>query len=130
MSELSDVLEKSEITFPRAIDLGEVKRLMRFLAEKMPAHIGYSHPKPHESGNNPKFEGAIRRDGNLSTAFFKLEKVCSHNGSGKYGSLRFHTIPGYILGDDPKEVEIWNDSRALIEAYFSQRNSSSELRTN
>ena len=131
MNGLDSLLEQSVINFPRPIDSEEAKSLMILLADKLPAHIGYScktgvdiqpNGKPHElklEETDLKLEGSIRRKSNLATAFFKLEKDHSHEGLGKYSYLRFHTIPGCTLGDDPNEIEIWDRVRVLIKDYFS-----------
>ena len=131
MSELDSLVEKAEIKFPRAIDSKEVKSLMMLLAEKLPASIGYSckvrgdikpNGKPHElksEESDLKFEGSIRRDSNLATAFFELGRAYSHEKSGRYDYLKFHALPGCLLGNDQNEVEIWDNVRGLIEKYFS-----------
>ena len=133
MSELDSFLEKAEIEFPRPIGSEEAKSLLTLISKKLPANIGYSSKtggyiqpngnphklKPEES--DLKFEGSIRRDVNLATALFKLGRADPHKESGKYNHLKFHAIPGRTLGADRDEVGIWDDVRALIKDYFSQR---------
>ncbi|MEK6840371.1 MAG: hypothetical protein AABX79_00250 [Nanoarchaeota archaeon] len=62
MDESEDFPEKSEIIFPRTVDLNEAKGLMAFIAENMSVRIGYS--------SRSKFEGAIRRNSEPVNCFF------------------------------------------------------------
>ena len=133
MTDLDSLLEKAEIKFPRPIGSGEAKNLLILISKKLPAHIGYSRKtggyiqpngKPHQlksEESDLKFEGSIRRDGNLATALFKLGRADPHKESGEYDHLKFHAIPGCTLGADPDEVGIWESARFLIGEYFSQK---------
>jgi len=135
MGELEELLEKSNIKFPRPINRNAARHLLMLIMRDMPAaHVGYSSTvrgdidrldeeteKLKLEESDAEFGGTISNKRTRRTSYFKLGRVDRPDLPGGYCSLIFNTIPGYRLDEhDPNEVEIWKRTREIVEDYFSQ----------
>ncbi len=127
--DLDKLMEASTIEFPRDLKSKELKKLLKYISNQLPAHISgklerhinFLSPDDSEKSidyGSINFVAMIRDTKNFR---FDAFETYHNDDSGKISGIRFQTIPGYSLGDhDDKNVELWQDVRKVIESYFQQ----------
>ncbi len=130
---LEDVLAKSEIIFPRFLNLDEMNGLLEYYNTKGKIAVRYQLTMQHDLGiplPPSKTEDPLDlRNFYLLTLSGRITSLQDHYaldsfevlGQHEQGikGLRFQLIPGYELNEyRPEVVALWNKVKTLTEKYF------------
>ena len=128
---ISELIEKSTIKFPRAISLSGAEKLLRYIADKLPANVAYTINRHRTLYHKNEMEISLREgstgiSGNIACrktpiAFDSFEFTLSISDSSKLDTMQFNIIPGYELSEHRQEVrKLWDETRKIVFKYFSK----------
>ncbi len=134
VSDLDELRKESTIEFPRSLEFKEVLKLLDYISINLPGHLSgkierhfnFRSPKEREDTETKRgleygtstFGVMIRDENNYA---FDAFETCNDRDLEKISSIRFQTIPGYVLEDHNKENrKLWSDVRRQIEDYFAK----------
>ena len=110
---LDEIVKRSSINFPWGLTLEQTGELVKYIATKLPADINYSL-----SMKSKVLGGSISHK-EKSLKFIPFQMYSKKNES-KLAGLRFPLSPEWEMGGRrPKEMELWDDVRAIIDDYFT-----------
>ncbi len=132
--ELSDLIERTTVNFPRPIGVGEVEELFKFIAYESEHRIDYivesrvnvvpdsgTHNPPLVHNSSNKIKGDVLADHPFRGAHFEGISSEFSDDCALVGGLRFQTIPGYKISEhNPNEVMVWDEVRKWTAIYFSR----------
>ena len=134
MSELSELIGRTEIGFPRGINFEQVEGLFDFLSENSidvrynVTIMGVKTNRGSEFSANERYVSDISGtmtnfsdNGNFGMGSF----FCIRNPEfmeNNFSGIKFQTIPGYEIEEhNSQEVILWDKVKKLTEKYFSNK---------
>ncbi len=129
---LENLIERTNITFPRPLDANDVKPFLKYIlgALPVPSSVEYSISKVNRLSRDEETPLYIRsRTSNFKvngsvkfgreTADFDLETDYDDNDNQVFTKLKFFTTPGYDIEAIPEErLKIMDAVRQTIKHYF------------
>ena len=129
MNELEELLDKTTIEFPHAIDGKEAYKLLKGISENLDCRVygaSTEHYNFNSAGNNERYISDIKgtisyyTENSIVTTSFSFSRDMGEE-LGNFSGLKFFTPPGYDLDEiDSNEVELYDKVRGAAKKYFSE----------
>jgi hypothetical protein len=125
---MADLKDMQTVKFPRAVDVGEVEKMLGYLATNLPANISITVKQQKTVQQGERLEttsceigGTISQIGSAYDSF-----ACnpSKKDLARFDSFRFQPILDFNLNDYNEEnVALWADTRNKVDEYFASNQS-------
>jgi len=129
---IDELLKKTTINFPRAINLEESEKLLEYISEKLPGNINYvityykSFFYDEMAGKAGNSTGTLNINANIKNskeimAFDNMGMLSSNEDVSKLSSIEFSKTPGWSIADYRPEIQrLWDNVRNIVDAYFKE----------
>ena len=140
---VDELFEKSNIKFPKRINMTDAENMLHYLSDKLKVNINYnksfnialyakdvtSEDETISAKNVSKQYGSVALKGTINSLDSSVisegfEFTASAKNPVMFDSLKFSLVPGWVMWDySPSLVSFWDETKVLVGEYLTQKNS-------